>query len=183
MAYFAVSSIPLLREGGREKKKKDLRETMTSSGTRSAPTKNLARVVRDVYRILVCCLLDPALPPARGRLSSTWRSQTTCKSILVSIVAIFFFLKNIVSFFFSKAINFLTYKIIWFACKIPSFCSILIFSCIKGGGDDSEGEVIEIVELSIPEIKDYIKSKEVQSPASFLFGVSWFLLNKSEYCS
>ncbi|XP_029174313.1 uridine diphosphate glucose pyrophosphatase-like [Nylanderia fulva] len=51
-----------------------------------------------------------------------------------------------------------------------------------GGGAESEGELIEIVELSIPELKDYISSKEVQSPSSFLFGVSWFLFNKSEYC-
>ncbi|XP_011644566.1 uridine diphosphate glucose pyrophosphatase-like [Pogonomyrmex barbatus] len=51
-----------------------------------------------------------------------------------------------------------------------------------GGGDESEGELIEIVELSIPELKDYIRSKEVQSPSSFLYGVSWFFLNKSEYC-
>ncbi|XP_012543195.1 uridine diphosphate glucose pyrophosphatase NUDT14-like [Monomorium pharaonis] len=51
-----------------------------------------------------------------------------------------------------------------------------------GGGDESEGEIIEVVELSIPELKDYIKSKQVQSPVSFLYGVSWFLLNKSEYC-
>ncbi|XP_011159704.1 uridine diphosphate glucose pyrophosphatase NUDT14 [Solenopsis invicta] len=51
-----------------------------------------------------------------------------------------------------------------------------------GGGDESEGEVIEIVELSVSELKDYIRLKEVQSPASFLYGVSWFLLNKSEYC-
>lgn len=51
-----------------------------------------------------------------------------------------------------------------------------------GGGDESEGEVIEIVEMSIPELKDYMRSKHVQSPTSFLYGVSWFLLNKSEYC-
>lgn len=57
-----------------------------------------------------------------------------------------------------------------------------LFFHIEGGGDESEGEVIEIVEMNIPEIKDYIKSKTVQSPASFLFGVSWFLLNKPEHC-
>ncbi|KYQ58146.1 Uridine diphosphate glucose pyrophosphatase [Trachymyrmex zeteki] len=51
-----------------------------------------------------------------------------------------------------------------------------------GGGDESEGEVIEVVELSIPELKDYMRTKEVPSPSSFLHGVSWFLLNKSEYC-
>lgn len=53
---------------------------------------------------------------------------------------------------------------------------------VKGGGDESEGEVIEVVELSIPELKDYMRTKEVPSPSSFLHGVSWFLLNKSEYC-
>ncbi|KAM0729895.1 Uridine diphosphate glucose pyrophosphatase NUDT14 [Formica fusca] len=52
-----------------------------------------------------------------------------------------------------------------------------------GGGAESEGELIEVVELSIPELRDYMKSKEIQSPSSFLFGVSWFLFNKSEYCS
>ncbi|XP_012216559.1 uridine diphosphate glucose pyrophosphatase NUDT14-like [Linepithema humile] len=51
-----------------------------------------------------------------------------------------------------------------------------------GGGDESEGEVIEVVEMSIPELKDYMKSKEIQSPSSFLFGISWFFLNKSKYC-
>ncbi|XP_011878165.1 PREDICTED: uridine diphosphate glucose pyrophosphatase-like [Vollenhovia emeryi] len=51
-----------------------------------------------------------------------------------------------------------------------------------GGGDESEGEVIEVVELSVPELKDYTRSKEIQSPSSFLYGVSWFLLNKPEYC-
>lgn len=54
---------------------------------------------------------------------------------------------------------------------------------VAGGGDESEGELIEVVELSIPELKDYMKSKNVESPSSFLFGVSWFLLNKSQYCS
>ncbi|XP_011257588.1 uridine diphosphate glucose pyrophosphatase isoform X2 [Camponotus floridanus] len=52
-----------------------------------------------------------------------------------------------------------------------------------GGGAESEGELIEVVELSIPELKDYMRSKEIQSPSSFLFGVTWFLFNKSEYCS
>lgn len=56
-------------------------------------------------------------------------------------------------------------------------------SVILGGGSEAEGELIEVVELSIPELKDYIKSDEVTSPSSFLFGISWFLLNKPEHCS
>ncbi|KAK2576455.1 hypothetical protein KPH14_005786 [Odynerus spinipes] len=46
-----------------------------------------------------------------------------------------------------------------------------------GGGAESEGELIELVEMSIQEAKEYIASGEVQSPSSFLFGISWFLCN------
>ncbi|XP_076284502.1 uridine diphosphate glucose pyrophosphatase NUDT14 [Lasioglossum baleicum] len=52
-----------------------------------------------------------------------------------------------------------------------------------GGGAASEGELIEIMEMSIPEVKEYINSEEVQSPPCFLYGVTWFLLNKPEHCS
>lgn len=52
-----------------------------------------------------------------------------------------------------------------------------------GGGAESEGELIEVVEMSIPEVKGYINSEEVQSPPCFLYGVSWFLGNKHEHCS
>nr|XP_033192718.1 uridine diphosphate glucose pyrophosphatase NUDT14-like [Bombus vancouverensis nearcticus] len=52
-----------------------------------------------------------------------------------------------------------------------------------GGGAASEGELIEVVELSIPEVKEYINSKEVQSPPCLLYGVTWFLANKSQHCS
>ncbi|XP_014479709.1 PREDICTED: uridine diphosphate glucose pyrophosphatase-like [Dinoponera quadriceps] len=51
-----------------------------------------------------------------------------------------------------------------------------------GGGSEAEGELIEVVEFSIPELKNYMNSKDIKSPSSFLFGISWFLLNKSEYC-
>lgn len=47
-----------------------------------------------------------------------------------------------------------------------------------GGGAEAEGELIEVVELSVSEVKEYINSAEVQSPPCFLYGVSWFLANK-----
>lgn len=50
----------------------------------------------------------------------------------------------------------------------------------QGGGLECEGELIEIVEMSAQEVKDYVNSKEVSSPASFLFGVMWFLMNKAD---
>lgn len=49
---------------------------------------------------------------------------------------------------------------------------------MKGGGAESEGELIEVVEMSIKEANDYISSKDVQSPPAFLFGVLWFLTSK-----
>lgn len=52
-----------------------------------------------------------------------------------------------------------------------------------GGGVESEGEIIEVVELSVPEVKDYVSSEEVQSPPDLLYGVSWFLANKPQHCS
>lgn len=85
--------------------------------------------------------------------------------------------------------------------KEQCFCNIinkLYFSCVRarifqfvqfesvvilGGGSEAEGELIEVVEFSIPEMKDYINSQEVTSPSSFLFGITWFLLNKLEHCS
>lgn len=49
-----------------------------------------------------------------------------------------------------------------------------------GGGAESEGELIEVVEMSVEKAKEYITGEEVQSPSSFLFGISWFLYNIRE---
>ncbi|XP_012285246.1 uridine diphosphate glucose pyrophosphatase-like isoform X2 [Orussus abietinus] len=52
-----------------------------------------------------------------------------------------------------------------------------------GGGDETEGELIEVVEMSVPEVKTYISSEEIHSPPCFLYGVTWFLANKIDrYC-
>jgi len=50
----------------------------------------------------------------------------------------------------------------------------------KGGGNPAEGEFIDVVELSIPEIKSYVTQACVKSPSSFLFGMMWFLANKAK---
>ncbi|XP_058792233.1 uridine diphosphate glucose pyrophosphatase NUDT14-like [Phymastichus coffea] len=49
-----------------------------------------------------------------------------------------------------------------------------------GGGAEEEGELIEIVEMSIDEVKEYVNSEEVQSPPCFLNGIAWFLANKKD---
>ncbi|XP_044748034.1 uridine diphosphate glucose pyrophosphatase NUDT14-like [Coccinella septempunctata] len=48
----------------------------------------------------------------------------------------------------------------------------------KGGGVDDE--FIEVVEMTVPEIRQYISGKSIMSPPSFLFGIYWFLLNKAK---
>jgi len=48
-----------------------------------------------------------------------------------------------------------------------------------GGGLAHEGEDIEVVEYSIPQIRDIVTQSEVlNGSSSFLFGVLWFLTNK-----
>lgn len=49
-----------------------------------------------------------------------------------------------------------------------------------GGGIDDE--IIDVVYLSIPELKSYVQSPDIASPSECLHGIYWFLFNKSEYC-
>lgn len=52
----------------------------------------------------------------------------------------------------------------------------------SGGGVD--GEIIEIVEYSIDEVRDIIKQgSKLNSAPSFLFGILWFLSNKAPKCT
>lgn len=46
-----------------------------------------------------------------------------------------------------------------------------------GGGVDDE--IIDIVEMTVPEIKEYVQQDHILSPGSFLFGIYWFLHNKA----
>lgn len=49
----------------------------------------------------------------------------------------------------------------------------------EGGGLAHEGEDIEVVEYTIPQIRDIITQSEVlNGSSSFLFGLMWFLTNK-----
>lgn len=57
----------------------------------------------------------------------------------------------------------------------------IIFNyCFLGGGLPEEGEMTEVVEMNVDEVKEYMTSKIVQSPPSFLNGINWFLLNKKD---
>ena len=48
----------------------------------------------------------------------------------------------------------------------------------SGGGVAAEGEMIEVVELTLDEVKDYLKTPNINSPTFTLYGLQWFLLNK-----
>ncbi|XP_022185140.1 uridine diphosphate glucose pyrophosphatase NUDT14 [Nilaparvata lugens] len=49
----------------------------------------------------------------------------------------------------------------------------------KGGGLESEGECIEVVELTLEEAKKCLETDNLRSGPSFLFGLTWFFLNKA----
>lgn len=46
----------------------------------------------------------------------------------------------------------------------------------QGGGVDDE--IIEVIEMSIPEIRKYMAQDHILSPPSFLYNICWFLQNK-----
>ncbi|XP_026280719.1 uridine diphosphate glucose pyrophosphatase NUDT14 isoform X2 [Frankliniella occidentalis] len=48
----------------------------------------------------------------------------------------------------------------------------------QGGGLVDEGEVIEVVELSISDAQQYVEAVDNISPAGFSFGLVWFLMKK-----
>lgn len=46
-----------------------------------------------------------------------------------------------------------------------------------GGGIDQE--LIEVVEMGVPEMKELLAQPEILSPAGFLFGINWFMQHKA----
>merc|ERR1719273_1011461 len=44
-----------------------------------------------------------------------------------------------------------------------------------GGGLEIEGEMIDVVEMSIQDAEAYLSRKEVKSPLFTIYGLSWFL--------
>lgn len=51
--------------------------------------------------------------------------------------------------------------------------------CSTGGGLIDEGEVIEVVEMTVPEVHAYVEEMNNMSCPGFLFGLLWFLKNKA----
>jgi len=49
----------------------------------------------------------------------------------------------------------------------------------KGGGLESEGEMIDVIEKSVEETRAYLKQSEVLAPGGLLFALMWFMQNKA----
>ena len=49
----------------------------------------------------------------------------------------------------------------------------------SGGGVKHEGELIEVIEMSIEDVKGYLDRKEVNCPTFTLYGLQWFLAKKA----
>lgn len=49
----------------------------------------------------------------------------------------------------------------------------------EGGGLQAEGELIDVVEMSIPEVRELLNQECVNCPGGFLFAIMWFLQNKA----
>jgi len=48
----------------------------------------------------------------------------------------------------------------------------------QGGGLAEEGEMINVKEMSVSEVKQYVSSGHVNSPIGLLYAVNWFLASK-----
>ena len=51
----------------------------------------------------------------------------------------------------------------------------------SGGGNENEGELIEVVEMTTEEISSLISLPTITSPGGFLFAMQWFLSKKAPY--
>ena len=48
----------------------------------------------------------------------------------------------------------------------------------KGGGSDEEGELIEVVEIPVENVKEMMYDEKLARPAGFMFALMWFFQNK-----
>ena len=47
-----------------------------------------------------------------------------------------------------------------------------------GGGLEEEGEMIQVVELTVEEVEELLRKDSVTSPVGLLYGVTWYLQNR-----
>ena len=53
--------------------------------------------------------------------------------------------------------------------------------CVSvGGGLESEGEMIDVIEMSSHEVRNYLNLSHMHSPMFTIYGLTWFLANKTK---
>ncbi|XP_018335250.1 uridine diphosphate glucose pyrophosphatase-like [Agrilus planipennis] len=57
------------------------------------------------------------------------------------------------------------------------YCEVTDEMKVHAGGGIGD-ESIEVVEMTVPEVKEYVKRCDIVSPPSLLYGLYWFLYNK-----
>ena len=48
----------------------------------------------------------------------------------------------------------------------------------EGGGLVEEGEMIQVVEMTVEEARELLTRDSVRSPVGLMYGVSWYLQNR-----
>ena len=48
----------------------------------------------------------------------------------------------------------------------------------SGGGLVEEGEMIDVVEMTVDQVKEYLSKETVNSPAGLLYALQWYLTNR-----
>lgn len=57
------------------------------------------------------------------------------------------------------------------------YCEVTDEMKVAAGGG-VEDEIIEVIEMTVHEVKKYISQNHIKSPPSFMFAIYWFLYNK-----
>lgn len=52
----------------------------------------------------------------------------------------------------------------------------------EGGGNASEGEMIEVIEIPVSETLAFVMDETVETPVGLLFGVMWYMACKQKDC-
>lgn len=59
------------------------------------------------------------------------------------------------------------------------YCEVTDEMKVSQGGGVGD-EIIDVIEMTIPEVQKYMEQDKIPSPPSFLFGIYWFLFHKAK---
>ncbi|KAK5649446.1 hypothetical protein RI129_000475 [Pyrocoelia pectoralis] len=63
------------------------------------------------------------------------------------------------------------------AKQVAFYCEVTDDMKVNDGGG-VEDESIEVIEMTVQQVNDYVSREHILSPPSFLFGIHWFFRNK-----